>query len=164
MRWNTFVPLNSVWLVQKERSALEATVYAHAKRKTLVVVKTGYCWAALVFGPLWFLLNKMWANALIFIALIVGNSLYVAHAAPVDAMDVWIYDVMTLLYPIAWFLFSLFANRLLCADLESKGYVLHTTTMARSPAYARDAARKATGDSRESDAHGSACMGHSLTN
>lgn len=119
-------------------------VYAHPERKTLIVVKTGFCWAALLFGPLWFLLNKMWINALIFISLIVGDSLYFAHAQPISSIDVHIADAMAILYPVVWFLFSLFANNLLCADLESRGYSLRATVKARNPTYAREEARHTT--------------------
>jgi len=119
-------------------------VYAHPARATRIVVRMGFNWAALIFGPLWFLLNKMWVNALIFVALILGNSLYVTHAAyPASTTDALINDVLLILYPVVWLLFSVLANTLLCSDLEGKGYALKATVRARNPAYAREEALRA---------------------
>ena len=128
--------------LQPDRGLKTYRVYAHPKRKTRIVVRTGFNWAALIFGPLWFLLNKMWVNALIYMALIGGNWLYFTHAHPVSPMDIQISNVMLILYPIGWILFSVFANSLLCSDLESRGYSLKATVRARNPAYAREEARK----------------------
>lgn len=115
-------------------------VYAHPGRSTPVVVRSGFNWAALIFGPLWFLVNRMWVNALIFVTLFVGNALYVPNTHPVSEMELRIDDVMVFLYPVVWLLFSALANTLLCSDLEGKGYVLRATVRARNPAYAREAA------------------------
>lgn len=122
-------------------------VFAHPGRNTLVVVRSGFNWAALIFGPLWFLVNRMWGNALIFVILFVGNALYVPNANPVSEMDVRIDDLMVFLYPLVWLLFSALGNTLLCSDLEAKGYALKATVRARNPAYAREAALRAERES-----------------
>ena len=117
-------------------------VYVHPKRKTPVVVRSGFNWAALIFGPLWFLVNRMWANALILVTLVLGKLLYVTHADPLSASDLRIAAFLFLLYPLVLLLFSALANTLLCWDLEGKGYVLKAIVRARNPAYAREAALK----------------------
>lgn len=38
----------------------------------IVLVKEGFCWPGLFFGPVWALANRMWAVAAILVALIAG--------------------------------------------------------------------------------------------
>lgn len=122
-------------------------VYAHPRRKTSVVVRSGFSWAALIFGPLWFLVNRMWVNGLIFVALVIGSTLYAIHADPVSVSEHYIDALLLLLHPVVWLLFSALANTLLCSDLEGKGYALRATVRARNPAYAREAALRAERES-----------------
>lgn len=117
-------------------------VYSHPERAATMVVKVGFSWAALIFGPLWFLLNRMWINFLIFTSLVVGGNLYFRHFRPANQTELLLLVGMQILYIAAWFLFSKFANHLLCSDLENKGYSLKATVTAKNPAYARDEATR----------------------
>ena len=120
-------------------------VYSHPERTATVVVKVGFSWAAFFFGPLWFLLNRMWVNFFIFTSLVVGGELYFRHFNPTNQTEVLMLGGMQALYVAAWVLFSRFANNLLCSDLENKGYLLKATVTAENPAYARG---EATNDSK----------------
>ena len=92
-------------------------VYSHPEKTNTVVVKVGFSWVALIFGPLWYLLNKMWLNFLIYALLVVGGSAYFSRFVPTSQGEAALLFGMNLLYLVAWFLFSWFANRLLCLDL-----------------------------------------------
>jgi hypothetical protein len=124
----------------QEKGLKTYRVYAHPKRAASIVVKVGFSWAALVFGPLWFLVNRMWINSLFFISLVLGGRLHFQHFQPTNQTEDLMLLGMQFLYITAWILFSKFANSLLCSDLENKGYVLKATVKAKNPAYAREKA------------------------
>jgi hypothetical protein len=107
-------------------------VYSRPDRTVPVVVKDGFSWPALIFGPLWFLLNRMWVNSVLVFSLEIGAQLYLGSR---DA-DTWKW----IFYLLARFLIGKWGNTLLCLDLENKGYARLATVSAKNPAYARAAA------------------------
>ena len=112
-------------------------IYAHPKQPVPMAVKVGWSWPAFIFGPLWFLLNKMWLTAAIFVALVVGEKLFFDYFKPAPTGALFGL-LMALLAIVAWFLIGRFANSLLCSDLEDRGYVLRATTSAKDSRAARD--------------------------
>lgn len=117
-------------------------VYAHPDQPVPIVVKVGFSWAAFIFGPLWFLVNRMWMNFAIVAALFGGGNLYFRHQHPSTEAGLLLFAGMYVLFFIAWFMIGKFANSLLAIDLEDKGYRLVATVKARNPTYARDEAVK----------------------
>lgn len=124
----------------QEKGLKTYRVYVHPERAASIVVKVGFSWAALVFGPLWFLVNRMWINSLFFLSLVIGGRLHFQHFQPTNQTEDLMLLGMQFLYISAWILFSKFANSLLCSDLENKGYVLKATVTAKNPVYAREKA------------------------
>ena len=51
-------------------------IYSHPNRPVPMVVKVGFSWPAIIFGPLWFLFNKMWLTAAIVVGFVVGTRLF----------------------------------------------------------------------------------------
>ncbi|MGE5384831.1 MAG: DUF2628 domain-containing protein [Betaproteobacteria bacterium] len=123
-------------------------VYTHPDKPIPLVVKAGFSWGAFIFGPLWFLLNRMWLNFFLVTTLYVGGNLYFRfHQVDAD-LGAPLFIGMYFLYLLLWFLIGKFANSLLAADLEDRGYKRIATVMAENPAYAREeAAKRLAGDS-----------------
>lgn len=115
-------------------------IYSRPGQATPIVVKVGFSWAAFIFGPLWFLVNKMWLNFLIVATLFVGGNLYFHHHRPATNTESLLFASAYALYLLIWFAIGKLANSLLAADLEEKGYRLVATVAAKNSAYARDQA------------------------
>jgi len=113
-------------------------IYSHPKQPVPIVVKVGWSWPAFIFGPLWFLLNKMWLTAAVVVGLVVGERLFFQYLKPSSPGESLLFLGMLLLALVAWFLIGQFANFLLCSDLESRGYVLRGTVSAKSSRMARE--------------------------
>jgi len=113
-------------------------IYCHPHKRVPVVVKEGFSWPAFIFGPLWFLLNKMWLTAAIVIALVIGQRLFFGSFKAASSGEALFGVLMFLLAIVAWFLVARFANCLLCSNLEDRGYVLRDTIGAKSARAARD--------------------------
>lgn len=114
-------------------------VYKHPDNPISVVVKVGFSWGAFLFGPLWFLLNKMWLNFALVAALSVGANLAFRNNHPATQTDALIFFGMYLSYLLVWFFIAKVANPLLCSELKDKGYVLQATVQAKNATYAREA-------------------------
>lgn len=75
-----------------------------------MVVKVGFSWPAFIFGPLWFLLNRLWLTAAIVVALIVGERLVFENFKPASPGGAFFGLLMVLLALVAWFLIGKFAR------------------------------------------------------
>jgi hypothetical protein len=84
-----------------------------------VLVKEGFSWGALVFGPFWFAAHRAWIAAGITLAAWV----LIAFLVPWQARDI--------LLPALAFLFGLTGNDLRRWALESRGYLLQHVLAAR---------------------------------
>jgi hypothetical protein len=126
-------------------------IYSHPNRPMPIVVKVGFSWPAFIFGPLWFLLNRMWLTAAIVIAFYVGERLFFRNFKPASPGGAYFRVLMDLLALVTWFLIARFANFLLCSDLEARGYVLRATVSAKDSRSARDEFEKKlpSGEARE---------------
>ncbi len=122
-------------------------VYVHPGKPVPVVVKAGFSWGAFIFGPLWFLLNRMWLNFFLVMTLYVGGNLYFRFNRVETDLGAPLFIGMYVLYLVLWFLIGKFANSLLAADLEDRGYKRIATVTAENPVYAREeAARRVAAD------------------
>ena len=101
--------------------------YIHPQRNAAVIVKEGFSWGALIFGPLWFLLHRMWFMSLVSLALTVGgHAFFSAHRSPESLMCIFV------AYWAIWIFIGRIANDFLCTSLRTRGYRLQAVVRARS--------------------------------
>jgi Protein of unknown function (DUF2628) len=108
-------------------------IYFHPDKPRPIAVKVGFCWPAVLIGPLWFLLNRMWVIFLLVLVFFVG-----AHFAL--ARTDFAGGLLALLYFATWLTIGFIANPLLASDLISSGYAHRTTVHASSISRATDKA------------------------
>lgn len=112
-------------------------IYRKPGRQGCIVVKEGFSWWALFFGPLWFLANGMWLNFALVLALQIGGQLYFSGFSASGNESPWQALLSPLAYAAVWILIGKFANELLGASLEQRGYLLQARVRARNTADAR---------------------------
>jgi hypothetical protein len=118
-------------------------IYSHPKKSVPIVVKVGFSWPAFIFGPLWFLANKMWMYFAIVTVFAVGARLYFGGHEPSSDREALLMFGMSLLYFVGLFFIGKVANFLLSSGLEDQGYVLQRTVTAKNARTAREEAEKA---------------------
>ena len=115
-------------------------VYKKESDKPSIVVKIGFSWGAFIFGPLWFLLNKMWFNFVIVASAMIGfNALFDNYRPATHGEAIFAFG-MAVFYLVIWFGIGFLSNRILCAELEDEGYKLKAIVEAKNAAAAREAA------------------------
>lgn len=112
-------------------------IYIRQGSPVPVVVKVGFSWGALFFGPLWYLFNRMWLNFAMMTCLYASGKLIFLNDRLNSTEDDGLGIAIASLYLGAWVLSAWFANLLLAGDLKTKGYKLAATIKARNTSYAR---------------------------
>ena len=97
------------------------------RAEQLVFVKDGFSWAALIFGPLWLLFNRMWAALLIYLLVAIAiGTVFELLSFP----DIW-----ASLAGIALnFMLALEADSIRRWTLERRGWKQIGTVVGRTPA------------------------------
>ena len=110
--------------------------YHHPGKNTILIVKDGFSWGAFIFGPLWFLVHRLWFVALVTMVLSIAGQTFFMSRLPYGASDIgfWLFF---LTYWALWILIGKVANALLSADIEARGYVLQSVVRAANATDAR---------------------------
>lgn len=107
------------------------------------VVKAGFSWPAFIFGPFWFLLNRMWMMFLITGSLAFGGPFVFRYVdTPTTRAEALMNLLLWSLRLFVWFGIGKIANFLLGEELIRKGYKLATTVRAKSIGNARELASR----------------------
>lgn len=116
-----------------------------------IVVKVGFSWGAFLFGPLWFLANRMWLNFIIVASLLAASAAFFINYRPVNERDAWLVTSLGVLYLIVWFCIGRYANYLLGLELETRGYKLKATVTSKNLTDARDTALQTGTEAMENE-------------
>ena len=110
--------------------------YQHPSGNKIMIVKEGFSWGAFIFGPLWFLVHRLWFVALVTTALSIGGQTFFVSRL-ISGRGAALYWLFGLAYWALWILIGRIANGLLCAEIEARGYVLDSVVRAANATDAR---------------------------